>query len=280
MVLFSQKKQGIIPEIVDSYYQRRVEIKKLLKKAKTKIADLSTESPEYRELQHNVEYLNIQQFTIKILINSIYGYFGNKHSSLGDDDIARSITLTGQAVIKYSNQLLIDFVKANSTVTDEDLKTYSPIIYNDTDSSYVSIKKIIEHKGIKLKDAKGKITKEYYNVVQQIEDYLNVGIKEWGTKVLKSTDCRLVFKREAIADAGLFLQKKRYVLHLLDVEGIPCNKFKYTGVEVVRTTMPTQIKPYVKRIIETMLTTKSLTETNKIFYSHSITENENLQKQQ
>jgi len=265
MVLFSQKKQGIIPEIVDSYYQRRVEIKKLLKKAKTKIADLSTESPEYRELQHNLEYLNIQQFTIKILINSIYGYFGNKHSSLGDDDIARSITLTGQAVIKHSNQLLIDFVKANSAVTDEELKTYSPIIYNDTDSSYVSIKKIVEHKGIKLKDAKGKITKEYYSIVQQIEDHLNVGIKEWGTKVLKSTDCRLVFKREAIADAGLFLQKKRYVLHVLDDEGIPCSKFKYTGVEVVRTTMPGPIKPYVKKIIETMLLTQSQQETNKVF---------------
>ena len=265
LVLFSQKKQGIIPEIVDSYYQRRVEIKKQLKKAKTAIAELSKDSPEYKALDHQVAYLNIKQFTIKILINSIYGYFGNKHSSLGDDDIARSITLTGQAVIKYSNELLLEFIKGNSSLTDEDLKTYSPIIYNDTDSSYVSIKKIIDHKNIKLKKSNGKITKEYYDVVQQIEDYLNVGIKEWGTRVLKSVDCRLVFKREAIADAGLFLQKKRYVLHVLDDEGIPCDKFKYTGVEVVRTTMPGPIKPYVKKIIETMLMTQNQQETNKVF---------------
>ena len=58
---------------------------------------------------------------------------------------------------------------------------------------------------------------------------------------------------------------RRYVLHILDEEGIPCDKFKYTGVEVVRTTMPKAIKPHVKRIIETMLMTKSLTETNKAF---------------
>ena len=132
-------------------------------------------------------------------------------------------------------------------------------------SSYISIKHLIEAKGIDTYDKKGKVTSEYYQAVQDIEDHLNTEIVKWGKSTLNSADCRLVFKREAIADSGIFLQKKRYVLHLLDVEGIPCNKFKYTGVEVVRTTMPAQIKPYVKRIIETMLMTKSLAETNKIF---------------
>ena len=40
------------------------------------------------------------------------------------------------------------------------------------------------------------------------------------------------------------------MLHKLDDEGVVCNKFKYTGVEVVRTTMPNAIKPYVKKIID------------------------------
>ena len=111
----------------------------------------------------------------------------------------------------------------------------------------------------------GKISDEYYKIVQDIESYLNTEIMKWGTTALNSVDCRLNFKREVIADTGLFLQKKRYVLHILDEEGIPTDKFKYTGVEVVRTTMPAPIKPYVKGIIETMLTTKSQTETNKIF---------------
>jgi DNA polymerase elongation subunit (family B) len=114
-------------------------------------------------------------------------------------------------------------------------------------------------------DKKGKITPEYYKQVQDIEDYLNKHIVTWGQQALGSIDCRLVFKREAIANVGLFLQKKRYVLHVLDDEGIPCDKFNYTGVEVVRTTMPAPIKPYVKKIIETMLLSKDLTTTNKIF---------------
>jgi DNA polymerase elongation subunit (family B) len=53
-------------------------------------------------------------------------------------------------------------------------------------------------------------------------------------------------------------------MHILDDEGIKENKFKYTGVEVVRTTMPNAIKPYAKKIIETMLTTQSLKETNVV----------------
>ena len=265
MVLFSQKKQGIVPEIVDSYYQKRVEIKKKLKKHQNAIQHIEKDAQEYRDLETEINYLNIQQHTIKILINTVYGYFGNKQAALGDDDIARSITLTGQAVIKYSNELLTEFVKIHGNLTDEQLKTYSPIIYNDTDSSYVSIKKIVEHKNIPLTRPNGKITKEYYEVVQQIEDYLNEGIKTWGARVLRSIDCRFIFKREAIADAGLFLQKKRYVIHMLDDEGIPCNKFKYTGVEVVRTTMPKSIKPYVKKIIETMLMTRDQQRTNEVF---------------
>jgi DNA polymerase elongation subunit (family B) len=62
----------------------------------------------------------------------------------------------------------------------------------------------------------------------------------------------------------VFLQKKRYILHILDDEGISVNKFKYTGVEVVRTTMPKAIKPYVKKIIETMLLTKDFNKTNEM----------------
>jgi DNA polymerase elongation subunit (family B) len=53
-------------------------------------------------------------------------------------------------------------------------------------------------------------------------------------------------------------------LHVLDDEGIACDFFKYTGVEVVRTTMPKPIKPLVKKIIETMLLTQNIQKTNKV----------------
>jgi DNA polymerase elongation subunit (family B) len=161
-----------------------------------------------------------------------------------------------------SNELLKKYIKKKTGIEDE--KTLNDcIIYNDTDSSYISVKPLIKA-GLSFTDDSGKLTKEFYDEVQNIEDFLNDEIKVWGSKALNSKDCRFVFKREMIADVGIFLQKKRYVIHVLDDEGIPTDKYKYTGVEVVRSTMPDAIKPHVKGIIETMLSTQSITETNAV----------------
>ena len=94
--LFTQKKKGIIPEFLEYYYNQRVVIKKELFKAKTKLKKLKKDTPEYIEAKYEVERLNTSQMVIKILINSCYGYMGNKNAPIGDDDIASSVTLTGQ----------------------------------------------------------------------------------------------------------------------------------------------------------------------------------------
>jgi len=263
-VLFSQNKQGIFPAIVDNFYKERVKIRKVMNKYKRQLADLEKGDPSQEDLEDKINKLHIKQFTIKIFINTVYGYFGNKHAPMGDPDISRSITLTGQAIIKESNKILEQYVKEKCNLTDEQIRKTPCVVYNDTDSVYVTIKPIINHLGIQPKTKRGKITKEVYALVKEIEGYLNKRIIEWGKRSLNSIDCRIQFKREGICDVGLFLQKKRYILHVMDDEGIPVDKFKYTGVEVVRTTMPKAIKPYVKRIIETMLTTKDFRETNNV----------------
>ena len=255
-VLFTQKRKGVMPEILDYYYNKRVEIKKELGAIKREYAKTKN-----KNLKFKIEQLDAKQLCIKVFINSIYGYFGNKNAPFGDDDIASSITLTGQSVIKTSNELLKKYIKQKTGIEDE--KTLNEcIVYNDTDSSYISVKPLITN-GLLFTDENGKLTQEFHDEVQNIEDFLNDEIKIWGKKALNSKDCRFVFKREVIADVGIFLQKKRYVLHILDDEGIPMDKYKYTGVEVVRSTMPDAIKPHVKNIIETMLSTQNISETNK-----------------
>lgn len=139
-------------------------------------------------------------------------------------------------------------------------------------SSYVTISPLLEHMNIPLFiEAHSPATKNIvveprvYDLVQNIEDYLNKHIDDWARKSLNTIDPKFVFKRESICDKGLFLQKKRYVLHKLDDEGDPCNTFKYTGVEVVRTTMPDPIKPHVKGIIENMIMEQNESKTNELF---------------
>ena len=259
-VLFSQVRKGIIPEIVDRLYKQRVEIKKDLKILKLRQLELEKNEKEYISNSKIINRLDVKQFTIKILINTVYGYFGNKHAPIGDSDIARSITLTGQAVIKQSNKILKRYI--NELSGDH---SHDPIVYNDTDSSYISIKSIVDSLNVPFIDKNNKIAPQIYDHAERIEDHLNEEITKWSMQSLNSHDSRFVFKRECICDVGIFLQKKRYVLHVLDDEGIPVNKFKYTGVEVVRSTMPSAIKPYVKKIIETMMSTKELSKTDKVF---------------
>ena len=203
--LFSQKKKGIIPEFLEYYYNKRVVIKKDLYTAKQKLKRLKKDTPEYIDAKYEVERLNTSQMVIKILINSCYGYMGNKHAPIGDDDIASSVTLTGQAVIKYSNELIKQFIKKEvPTISDRDLEEC--IIYNDTDSSYVTITPLIEQ-GVKFLDGED-IHKETFDKIQEIEDYLNQGVSEWAKKALLTKDSRFIFKRECIADVGVFFAKE------------------------------------------------------------------------
>lgn len=256
-VLFTQKKRGIVPYIVDRLYAQRKSLKDSLLATKLELSKCKDPSKE-AGLKQDITRLNDKQMCLKIYLNSIYGYFGNKHAPMGDPDIARSITLTGQAVIKQSNQILKDYV---SKITGTEC---NPVVYNDTDSSYITIQSLLEAKQLNILED-GKIPEDVYTEVQLLEDDLNVNITNWAEKSLNSKDSRFLFKRECICDVGMFLEKKRYVLHVLDDEGIPVHKFKYTGVEVVRSTIPAAVKPLIKNIIETMLTTKSKSVTDATF---------------
>jgi DNA polymerase elongation subunit (family B) len=264
-VLFSQKTKGIIPEMVDHYYKLRVQILKDHKKIKRQLTTLEKNTLEYEKTKDELNVLNIKQHTIKILINTVYGALGNKVFPLGDDDLARSITLTGQAVIKQGNKIIDTYIREKCKERNINLdNNYTSIIYNDTDSVYITLDKLVENKLLEFYNEKNNISDEFFSTVQDIETHLNDEIKKWCELKLNSIDSRITFKREAISDVGLFLQKKRYVLHVLDEEGIPCNKFKYTGVEIARTTMPAPLKPYAKKIVETMLLTRDQSKTDEI----------------
>lgn len=258
--IFSQKKKGIIPEFLDYYYSERVKVRKELFNLKKILSEKDNLDSEYNEIKYEVERLNTKQMVFKILCNSCYGYMGNKQAPIGDDDIAASVTLTGQAIIKQAGSLLQTYLRDKFNITDVNVLDDS-WVYSDTDSCYFSLGCISHVIPITQNNV---VSPEFYNEVENIENFLNNEITIWAKKALRTKDSRFVFKRECIADVGLFLQKKRYVMHVLDDEGIKTSKFKYTGVEMVRTSMPNAVKPYAKKIIETMLLTQSLSETTKV----------------
>jgi len=63
---------------------------------KKKHAAMKKSDPDYEKVGVELQRAGTKQLTVKILINSIYGYFGNKNAPIGDDDIASSVTLSGK----------------------------------------------------------------------------------------------------------------------------------------------------------------------------------------
>ena len=260
--IFSQRKKGIVPEYLDWLYTERKKMQKKYKECKSKLSEGGLSDAEQLELTLDMNRYDSIQYAYKINLNSLYGYMGNGYAQMGDDDIASSVTLTGQAAIKKSADLVADaLLEIRPDITESELS--KTIVYGDTDSVMVSLK-CLESRGVPIK-VNGEITSEFHNACEQVENYLNAKMDEWARKSLRSIDPRFVFKRETICDSAIFLKKKYYVLHVIDDEGFKCDKFKYRGVSVVKTTLPKTIKPYLKKIIETMILTKDKGKCDKLF---------------
>lgn len=244
-VMYSQSKKGILPVFIDRLYAKRVEVRQQASDAEAAVSKLKKGTPEYLEAKALFENLDDMQYSLKIFLNSIYGTFGTVFSPLYDIDNARSITLTGQNVIKVGMEAIEKLTADKNS-----------IIYMDTDSLYCHVEKLFKDNNIPfVKD--GKVSNEAIDFAKKINKYLNNYVNNWAKAELNSNDPRYIFKMETMCDVGLFIEKKNYILHPLWKDGLYYGKFKYTGVPVVKIAVPPKCKPMVKSIIEHAMLTEN-----------------------
>lgn len=261
-VLYSQTDKGIIPEYVDALYAERVVNKNRMMELERQNSVITKNSDEYEQNKVQIEQLDIIQYTLKILLNSIYGVFANKNSAFYDIDHAASITLTGQTVIKESSAIADAYIKTKYNAVG------NSYIYSDTDSSHLSMKPLLTAIGETLLDSDGKIKSIAYEKANELQEVINKGITEWSARVLHSTDPRFFFKREAICPVAIYQSKKHYILHVKDKGEsvpVPCDYIKYVGVEVVKSTMSSEVKKLIKSVVESIVYTKSKKGTDAVY---------------
>lgn len=259
-VLFRQDKKGIFSKMVEEVYNGRVADKTKMKKNKILLQE-NDNIENKSNLELEIEQLDILQYAKKIFINSVYGYCGNRYAAMSDIDIAESVTLTCQDVIKQSGDIL------NSIVSKILGKEIDVVCYNDTDSAYITISSLVEKYQVEFLNEDGKVNDYYKKITSVIEDKLNEKIKEWGTTELYSNDCRFEFKSETICDAGFFLKKKHYMLHVLNDEGFDTCKWKYKGIRVVSASLPDAIKPLIKNVVEELVIKNDEDYVNSLYLS-------------
>ena len=236
--MFVNGKQGIIPEIIEKLYSHRVEVKdKMLEKKRER------EIKGSKAIDIEITRLETTQHAVKILLNSLYGAMANKWFKYYEPQMAEGVTLTGQSVIRTSekavNDLLQRIFKDNA----------DRVIAIDTDSLYVNVDDVVKAQpnedplDLLDKFAKGIIEPELEKAFKQYEITTN------------AFKPRMVMKREVIADKAIWTAKKRYILNVLDSEGVRFAKpkIKMMGIEAVKSSTPMSCRDAMKGMFKIML---------------------------
>ena len=251
--MFKRDSQGFLPEMMEKMYKDRVVYKKRMLKAKAKYQ--KTKDPKLvKEIArcHNV------QWSKKIALNSAYGAVGNQYFRYYDVRQASGITTAGQFIIRFIENKVNEYLN-NVLKTDN----YDYIVASDTDSIYVRFGKLVEQ------TCKGKTT-------EQIADFLGkVSDKKIEPYIVKCFDeladysnafkNAMVMKREVIANKGIWVAKKRYMLNVIDDEGVRLRKpkLKLMGIEAVKSSTPQVCRVKIKEAIETIMA-KEQTDLHKL----------------
>ena len=239
---FDTSKQGVLPKIIEEMYDERVEVKKNQIKYQQELQKAEDKQTIF-ELQRQISLAENRQMSIKILLNSLYGALGNRYFRFFDQRIAEAITLSGQAIIRWGENAINDYLN-HLLKTKKDY-----VITIDTDSLYVGLGDLVEKFNPKNKiDFLDTICQEKLEPVFE-RAYHSFYSRHGGLSN------KMVMKREVIADRGIYLAKKRYILNVVDNEGVRYKvpKIKTTGVEANKSSTPEVCREALKEIFKVII---------------------------
>lgn len=211
-------------------------------------------------LEQQIKSLDLKQNAIKILINSFYGAFGNRYFYFHNNDIAQSITLQGQDLIKFTIKAINHYFR-NRWHLDTELHeklglsgyTIKPIdddsaIYTDTDSVYscieFAIKSVQDYVIDDMKALEICLAINKY----RLDDYFKMAFEKYANHF--HTKNRLVFELENVSRAGIFAAKKKYVLEVATKGSKLLDKptLLIKGLEAIQSSYPIWARNHLKTI--------------------------------
>ena len=239
-VPFSREKQGVIPELIVDYYSERSVIKKKMLDAKSQY-----EKTKSSYLEAEINQLENNQMSIKILLNSLYGALANKHFKYFDNALAESVTLTGQLSIKWAERAINQ--EMNKILKTDD---FDYVIAIDTDSVYINFGPLVTK--LKPKDPVKAIDKLCQDHFEKIIAKAYDGLYHR----LNGYTPRMEMGREVIADRGIWTAKKRYILNVHNNEGVQYAepKLKMMGIEAIKSSTPEVVRDKFKEIFKVIIT--------------------------
>jgi len=247
---FNVKKQGLLPEIMDSMYNDRIRYKKMALDAKKKIETVLEDKNQVEYLEKQVARYNNLQLAKKVTLNSAYGALGNQYFRFFDTRIAEGITTAGQLSIRWIEKKINEYM-------NELLKTQEIdyVIASDTDSIYINMGPLVEKLYPNVSDTK-KIIKFMDKVCnQKFQPFIDKSYQDLA-EYINAYQQRMEMKRESLADKAIWTAKKRYILNVYDSEGVAYAKpkLKIMGLEAVKSSTPSACRTKIKEAIDIIMT--------------------------
>lgn len=216
---YSKERMSFFSEIKRELYNDRKVVKRQMIKLE-----------QEKGAKEDISRLDNSQKATKLLLNGGYGALckeSYKHYMIQN---ARSITLSGQLSNKSAGFRVNRLINTLSKTVD---KNY--IVAGDTDSCYFSMDSIVQKAGwsnLPDKEICAKLDVFFETIVQprieecyeELADYMN------------AYEQKMNMSREVIASSAIWVAKKRYVMNVLDNEGILYDppKKKITGLEAIK----------------------------------------------
>ena len=223
---------------MEKMYNDRVKYKKLLidEQKKGRAADKNKLS----------QYYNLQ-VNFKIALNSAYGALGNQWFRFYDVRNAEAVSVAGQLSIRWAEKAVNKYM--NKILETEDIDY---VLASDTDSLYVTLDSLIEKVG--LKDTQ-KIIKFMDSVCEgKLQNVIDKCYNEMAEYV-NAFQQKMVMKREVLADVGIWVAKKHYILNVHNSEGVQYEepKLKIMGIEAVKSSTPEPCRNALKKAFKLIM---------------------------
>jgi len=176
---------------------------------------------KYSGFVYDIEVEDTHNFTIGNILshNSVYGIAGNDRSRFYSIDLAESITLAGQYLIKYAR----DFFESLGFI----------VCAGDTDSVMVQLPEGSEPQAI--------LDRFHRTLDPHLKETFNV------------KQCTIEFKHEKKFSRFINILKKNYVGRLIEVEGKPTDEIYAKGLELVKKDTIEYTRKLLKELLKYLL---------------------------
>lgn len=222
--VFDQSQVGIIPAVLADWYATRKRYQAMAKDA-DKAGD-----------DANHDYYDRLQYVYKIKLNSLYGALSNLYFRFYDLRMGESTTGTGRLILQHQCS------KTNEILTGDYDMHGDAVIYGDTDSTY--FKTYADN----VEDA--------ILIADRVAAKVNASFPDFMRDTFLCTpgfDDIIKAGREIVSDRGIFVEKKRYILHVADKEGKRKDELKVMGLDTKKTNLPKGVGDMLNSFIERYL---------------------------